>query len=133
MGQAGSGHGSPPRGGSDPGVGSVRPVEALQAFGLTGADFTYHSVVSSDTTVANAVYNHWSSWQNTVICTGTVSTTSNLVGGHCYSVDSVQRDSAGNVTSITFRNPWGEENPFVTLTPAQLGSCEIWVCYGTVA
>jgi Ca2+-binding RTX toxin-like protein len=110
--------------------------EVHQAFGLSGVNFTYHTAASSDTDLANTVFSRWNSYQNTVICTGAVSTTSNLVGSHCYSVDSVNLDSAGNVISIVLRNPWGPDDtggdPFVTLTPAQLGSCEIWVDYATV-
>jgi Ca2+-binding RTX toxin-like protein len=109
------------------------PEDALRAFGLSGVGFTYHDSPTSDTVVANAAFDRWNSYQNTVICTGAVSAASGLVGSHCYNIDSVQRDSAGNVTTIVVRNPWGGEDPFVTLTPAQLGSCEIWVCFGTVA
>ena len=52
-----------------------------------------------------------------------------LVTGHMYTVASVQRNSAGVVTSITLRNPWGVDGAgsdgntsdgLVTLTPAQL-------------
>jgi hypothetical protein len=49
-------------------------------------------------------------------------------------VVNVWRDGSGNVTSIELRNPWGGDdtsgNPFVTLTAAQLGACEIWVAWG---
>src|SRR5436305_4747371 len=42
--------------------------------------------------------------------------------------------SAGTVTSITLRNPWGPDNtggnPYVTITPANLAACQIWVAFG---
>jgi Ca2+-binding RTX toxin-like protein len=113
------------------------PADAMRAFGLTGVDESYYAASSADSGPANSVYSHWDAWQDTVICTGAVSDGSKLVGDHCYSVYAVARDGSGNVTSIVVRNPWGDDdtggNPFVTLTPAELGACEIWVCWGTVA
>jgi hypothetical protein len=52
-----------------------------------------------------------------------------LVAGHMYTIASVQKNSAGQVVSITLRNPWGVDGAgndgntsdgLVTLTPAQL-------------
>jgi Ca2+-binding RTX toxin-like protein len=110
------------------------PQDALRAYGLTSVGENYYAASSSDTTLANDIYNRWNSFQNTVICTGAVTAASGLVGNHCYSVVNVWRDGSGNVTSIELRNPWGGDdtsgNPFVTLTAAQLGACEIWVAWG---
>ena len=109
-------------------------LDAMNAYNLTGVNSSYHSAASSDIAVADAVYSHWNSYQNTVICTGSVTAGSGLVGSHCYSVVSVTRNNEGIVTSIRLRNPWAEDNtsndPFVDLTPAQLGGCEIWVAWG---
>jgi hypothetical protein len=44
-----------------------------------------------------------------------------LAQSHCWQIDSVVRDSAGNVSSITMRNPWGPAGPnnYITITPQQ--------------
>jgi hypothetical protein len=50
-----------------------------------------------------------------------------LISGHAYSVDSVVTDSAGNLTGLRLRNPWGTDGAgndgandgYVTLTPTQ--------------
>jgi hypothetical protein len=109
-------------------------VDAHNAYNLGDVDSSYHSAASSNTTLANTIYSHWNSYENTVICTGAVTDGSGLVGSHCYSVVSVTRNDDGVVTSIRLRNPWAENNtggdPFVDLTPAQLGACEIWVVWG---
>jgi len=91
---------------------------------------------TSDADVANEVFTHWNSFQNTVVDVFSPPSGSPLVGSHSYTVISVTRDSAGNVTSIRLRNPWGGDdtggNPYVDVTPAQLGACgTIRVCWGT--
>lgn len=46
-----------------------------------------------------------------------------LVGGHAYTVDRVGTDGKGNVTTVTVRNPWGNQlgggREFVTITAQQ--------------
>lgn len=50
-----------------------------------------------------------------------------LIGGHAYSVHSITTDSAGKVTGIKLRNPWGvdgagndgNDDGYVVITPAQ--------------
>ncbi len=110
------------------------PADALRAYGLGSVGENYFAASSSDASLANDIYSHWNSFQNTVICTGAVTAASGLVGSHCYSVVNVWRDGSGNVTSVELRNPWGSDdtsgNPFVTLSAAQLGACEIWVAWG---
>jgi hypothetical protein len=110
------------------------PSDALRAYGLTSVGINYYPATSSDTTLANDIYARWNGYQNAVICTGAVTAASGLVAAHCYSVTNVFRDAAGNVTSIQLRNPWGgddtSDNPFISLTPAQLGACEIWLAWG---
>jgi hypothetical protein len=110
------------------------PQDALKAYGETSVGEHYYAVGSNSTTLANDVYTHWNAYQSCTICTGTVPNGSPLVGSHCYTVYSVNRDALGRVTSIIVRNPWGPNdtngNPFVTLTPGQLSACQIWVAFG---
>lgn len=110
------------------------PADALRAYNLTSVGENYYAAGSNSATVANDVYNHWNAYQSCTVCTGTVAAGSPLVANHCYSVFAVYRDGYGNVTSIVVRNPWGGDNtsgnPYVTLTPAQLAACQIWVAFG---
>jgi hypothetical protein len=115
-------------------LGWGNPADALNAYNHTGVGTNYYAAGSSSTTVANDVYNHWNAYQSCTICTGSVPSGSSLVASHCYSVHAVYRNASGVVTSIVLRNPWGGDNtggnPFVTLTPAQLAACQLWVCWG---
>ena len=47
-------------------------------------------------------------------------TTGKLVTGHVYIVASVKKNSAGTVTSITLRNPWGGTDALVTVSASTL-------------
>lgn len=110
------------------------PAAALRAYNLNAVGQNYYAAGSNATTVANDVYNHWNSYQSCTICTGSVPAGSLLLGNHCYTVTSVTRNAAGTVTSITMRNPWGNDNtggnPYVVLTPAQMAACQLWVSWG---
>lgn len=66
-----------------------------------------------------------------------------LVNGHVFTVVSVSRNSAGTVTGITLRNPWGKDvlsgtardgnnDGFIDLTPAQLFVWTSAIVYGKV-
>jgi hypothetical protein len=112
--------------------------DAFKAFNLGSVGGSYYAAGSNSATVANDLYNHWKSINNScTVCTGTVPSGSPLVANHCYSVTYVARDSSGNVTSITVRNPWGPDNtsgnPYLTLTPAQLAACQVWLRWGISA
>jgi hypothetical protein len=115
-------------------IGWGDPADAMRQINATSVGQNYYAAGSNAATVANDVYNHWNAYQSCTICTGTVPPGSPLVGGHCYTVTAVNRDAWGNVTSIVVRNPWGGDNtggnPYVTLTPAQLAACQIWVTWG---
>ena len=112
------------------------PGTALAAYGVTDVQTTYHAASSNDADAANNIYNAYRNWKPAVVSVGSVPAGSKLVGGHAYTVVAAVRNSAGVVTSITLRNPWGGDdtggNPFVTVTPAELGECEIWVQWGNV-
>lgn len=114
------------------------PADAFTAFNLTSVGTTYFAARSNSATVANEAYKRWCTINNScVLGIGTVPSGSPLFANHAYSVTNVSRDTAGNVTSITVRNPWGPDstsgNPYVTLTPAQLAACEVWVQWGISA
>ena len=59
-----------------------------------------------------------------------------LIGDHAYTVDHLTRDAKGNVISVTLRNPWGVDGAgndgnndgYVTVTPAQLYAAEMGAC-----
>ncbi|QOV88072.1 C2 family cysteine protease [Humisphaera borealis] len=110
------------------------PADSMRQFNVQSVGQSYFAPGGSSAAVANSIYTHWNSWQSTDICTGSVAAGSPLVGGHCYTVTSVTRNSSGVVTNVRVRNPWGPDNtggnPFVDLTPAQLAACEIWVTWG---
>jgi hypothetical protein len=110
------------------------PADAMRAFNATSVGQNYYAPGSNATTLANDVYSHWNAYQSCTICTGTVASGSPLVANHCYTVTSVSLNSSGAVTSITVRNPWGGDdtagNPYLTLTPAQIAVCQIWVTWG---
>lgn len=108
------------------------PADALRAFNLGSVGQNYYAAGSNATTLANAIYNRWNSYQACDICTGTVGT-SGLVGNHCYTVTGVTRNAAGVVTSIQLRNPWGGAGAYVSITPAQLATAQIWVTYGNTS
>jgi len=112
------------------------PADGMRQLNATNVGQRFFGVSSNGAPVANEVYSHWNAYQACTICTGSVPAGSPLVASHCYTVTSVTRNSAGTVTNVRVRNPWGGDNtggnPFVDLTPAQLAACQIWVTWGTV-
>ena len=105
-------------------------VHVNRAFGSTAAGEKAISSYSSATALANDIYTRWNSFQAVTIgfAGGSVAAGSPLVNNHMYTVWSVTRNSAGVVTSITLRNPWGTDgggndgvnDGLITVTPAQL-------------
>ena len=108
-------------------------IEVNQAFRSTSAGYKDLTSYANPTALANDIYTRWNTYQAVTIgflgvrsgATGTAP----LIMSHMYTVYSVNRDSAGNVTSIVLRNPWGvdgagsDSNPndaLVTVTPTQL-------------
>jgi hypothetical protein len=124
-----------------------RGDEANRAFGSTAAGKKSFSSYGNATAMANDIYTRWSKRQAvTVGFNGdkkkSVSPGDPIVFGHAYTVITVRRNSAGAVTSIVLRNPWGydgggstDSNPFdglVTVTPAQIFKYAGSVTYGRV-
>lgn len=108
-------------------------VEMNRAFGSTSAGEKTISTYSSATALANDMYNRWLNYQAVTIgflgvrpgYTGTAP----LIMSHMYTVMSFVRNSAGTITGIVLRNPWGFDGAgsdsntsdgLVTVTPAQL-------------
>lgn len=119
-------------------------VEANRAFGTTAAgDRDIHSY-SSATALANEIFSRWNSFSAVTIgFTGkkVASATVPLVMGHMYTVMNVIRNSAGTVTSIVLRNPWGYDGAgndsntndgLVSVTPSQLMQLNGRVNWGRV-
>lgn len=105
-------------------------VEVNRAFRSSSAGAKTINSYSNATALANDMYTRWNTYQAVTIgFTGALKGSVPLIGDHMYTVYSFQRDSAGNVTSVTLRNPWGRDGAgsdsnssdgLVTLTPAQL-------------
>ncbi len=104
-------------------------VEVNRAFRSTSAGEMSIRSYSSAAALANDIANRWNNYQAVTIgFVGSLSGNVPLVGNHMYTVASIIRNSAGVVTGITLRNPWGVDGAgndgandgFVTLTPQQI-------------
>lgn len=106
-------------------------VEVNRAFGATSTGDRAISSYASATALANEIFNRWNTYQAVTIgfAGGRIAAGAPLINNHMYTVYSVRRNSAGVVTSITLRNPWGYDGAgndgntsdgFVTVTPYQL-------------
>jgi hypothetical protein len=109
-----------------PGVDSYAAIdggqmsEAYTALGLTST--TTYSFASASV-LAQSIQQELSSGNSVTIATP--GDAPQLIGDHCYTVDSVLTDNQGNITGIELRNPWGAQDPnsvngYVVLTPNQL-------------
>jgi hypothetical protein len=100
-------------------------VEVNQAFRSTSAGAKNIRSYSNATALANDIANRFNTNQAVTIgFVGALSGNVPLIANHMYTVASIQRNSAGAITSITLRNPHGNNTSqfttFVTLTAAQL-------------
>lgn len=111
-------------------------TEVYQAFGSTNAVTSYFADYASATALANEMYRRFAAGEMLSIGTGVAKAPGLDVGptvnGHAYVVMSVNRSYvqlpggkyALQVTSITLRNPWGDDgtpgSATVTVTPEQL-------------
>lgn len=120
-------------------------VEVNRAFGSTTAGGANMQNYANATALVNDLYTKWSTSQ--VVTIGFLGLKSGasgvpLVMGHMYTVMSVIKNTAGAVTGVVVRNPWGvdgggnrDSNPndgLVTVTPTQLFSCYGAVNWGRV-
>jgi len=108
-------------------------LEVNKAFGSTTAGSKAISSYASAATMGNDIYQRWNSYQAVTISFDGEKKTgiggAPLIMGHAYIVVSVARNSAGTVTSISLRNPWGRDGAgndgntadgLVTVTPSQI-------------
>ena len=83
---------------------------------------------SSSTDLVNQLNTALAANKAVTLGIGNVPAGAPLIGGHAYTVDHLNKDSNGNVISITLRNPWGvdgagndgKNDGYVTVTPAQV-------------
>jgi hypothetical protein len=103
-------------------------VEVNRALGTTAAGDRWLGSYSNSTALANEIFNRWNNYESVTV--GFVDPRfgrylpGDLINNHMYTVVSVARDSAGAVTSITLRNPWGidTDRPWGRRTGATTGS-----------
>lgn len=119
--------------------------EGNRALGSATSGRKFFSTYGSATAMANDIFNRWNTYQAVTINFAGSDTGPRagdpLVLGHAYTVMSVNRNSAGVVTSIVLRNPWGRdgagsdantEDGLVTVTPAQIFRYNGAVAWGRV-
>lgn len=119
--------------------------EVYLAFGAVEGGHRPFTSFSSAAQLVNQLHFHWSLYHSTSIgFVGLVSNSFGLIMNHAYVVHSFQWNSAGAITSVTLRNPWGvdgssrDSNAYdglVTLTADELfalrGNC--WINTGRFA
>jgi hypothetical protein len=115
--------------------------EAMRALNVPVNGDRWLGSYASATALANEVFAVWSTSNAVTVGLLTVPAGCPCVQSHAYTVAAVNRDAAGNVTSIVLRNPWGWDgagndlNPadgLVTLTVDQLFACTGRLTWGSV-
>ncbi|QOV90385.1 C2 family cysteine protease [Humisphaera borealis] len=106
------------------------PNELLTAVRATNMGWNYHPE-NSGVAFANELFTQWNARKAVAFSTGPCAI-EGLVAQHTYTVTSVTRDTAGRVTSLCLRNPWGGASPFVDVTPQKLAGMEFWLTWGDV-
>ncbi|MBL8828390.1 MAG: hypothetical protein JNM18_15520 [Planctomycetaceae bacterium] len=103
-------------------------VEVNRAFNSASAGAKSIKSYANATEMVNDMYNRWNTYQSVTVGVLTGSGAP-LVNSHMYTVYSFNRNSAGQITSVVLRNPWGYDgrgsdsntsDGLVTVTPAQL-------------
>jgi hypothetical protein len=117
-------------------------IEALRAFRAPSPGEQSIASYGNATALANSLYSRWLNYENVTVgfSGGRITTGAPLVNNHMYTVWSFRRNTAGQITSIVLRNPWGtdgagndgSDDGFVTVTPAQLFGCTGRVNWGRV-
>jgi hypothetical protein len=82
-------------------------VDVNKAFGATSTTHAAISGYSSATAMANDVYARWIGYQAVTMGFTSIPAGANLINSHMYTVMSFVRNSAGQITHIVLRNPWG--------------------------
>lgn len=121
-------------------------VDVNRAFGSTTAGEREITSFANATALANEIAARWNSYQSVTVgvLSGRWAGATNgvpLVMQHMYSVASIIKNSAGAVTGIVLRNPWGFDGAgsdsntndgLVTVTPSQLFGLNGRVNFGRV-
>ena len=76
---------------------------AFNALGMTSTDIYGFNATELGTQIKNAV----NAGKAVTLGIDNVPTGAALIGGHAYTVENVNVDANGKVTSVTLRNPWG--------------------------
>jgi hypothetical protein len=109
-------------------------VEVNRAFRAPSTGDRAFSSYSSATALVNEIYTRWNNYGAVTLGFLSSSTTaaenaaSNLVMDHMYTVVRFVRNTAGTITGVVLRNPWGVDgrgndgnnDGLVTVTPAQI-------------
>lgn len=107
-------------------------VEVNRAFGSTNAGEQDLASFTSATALANFIAQKWNAYQATTIgflgLKAGYPSGAPIITSHMYTVTGITRDSAGNITYITLRNPWGVDgigndgsnDGYVRVTPTEL-------------
>jgi len=95
--------------------------ESYAALGSKNVVSTYSS--PSGSALMNLISRDLNAGQSVTYATATSPAGSGLIADHAYTVDHVNTDSHGNVTSVTLRNPWGcnadgTGNGYITVSAA---------------
>ncbi len=119
-------------------------VEANRAFGSTSAGERNINSYSNATAMANDIATRYNGFQAVTVGFwgrgGGAVGGAPLVMGHMYTVAGIIRNSAGTITGIRLRNPWGTDGAgndgnndgYVIVTPAQLFAQSGRVNFGRV-
>ena len=92
-------------------------VEVNRAFGATSTGDYAISSYSSATALANAMYSAWANGRAATIGFTNIPAGSPLVDDHMYTIVSFTRNSAGQITHVTLRNPWAWDGVYVDSNP----------------
>jgi hypothetical protein len=112
------------------------PTTGYAAINGGWMDQSYASLGSSSQTylggtnaadMMNRIEQELAAGESVTYGTGTIAAGAPLIGGHAYTVDTVNVDSHGNLVGLTLRNPWGiagagtagNNNGYVTVTATQ--------------
>lgn len=115
------------------------PDQIFTYFGSANTGIIFSPSLLNAQAMANDLFTRWNTYQNVVVAVDDNNFALGIPVNHAYTLWNVNRNAAGQVTTIVLRNPWGvdvgsyvppagftgyaDANPndaFITLTPAQL-------------
>jgi hypothetical protein len=111
-------------------------VEVNRAFGTTSAGDVAIQSYWSAADMADAMHSAWADDGAVTFDTGTAPSGAPLISTHMYTVVSFTRDSGGQISHVTLRNPWGvdgagsDSNPNDALVSVSIDT--LYACIGRV-